>query len=360
MVTAKAKKAALHKLASTFDSGLHPRYPKGHPMGGKFMPKGSSDYKQAVTAAATTAQAKTEQQKKAGKAFNDFADIVETVGSHNATGPSVETFAKELIQDHPVLKKNFKSHHELIEAVKSQVAKKENGEEVEDFYQAHIIDAKKGKAVKSAGAEQAHLTKSKPSPPIDNAVLGRDKLPPEEVATLTRVRSSIFYGDSHFESVWKKASAPPPDEKGITGIFGYTTSRYREMNQHLRAGGDWENPKTDDEYLIAAAVHGLKQLPNYKGTTYRGTNLRPEILDQYREGMTVQERAFTSTAADESSAFGGNTIMTIRAKRGKSIGKMSEYEHEKEVLFIPGTKFKVVKRRDDPGLGKTYLELEEV
>lgn len=37
MATARSKLKTLHKLAARFNEASHPRYPKGHPMGGKFM-----------------------------------------------------------------------------------------------------------------------------------------------------------------------------------------------------------------------------------------------------------------------------------------------------------------------------------
>ena len=46
----KISPAKKQKLKSAFNPDLHPRYPKGHPQGGKFMPKGSADYNQAIAA----------------------------------------------------------------------------------------------------------------------------------------------------------------------------------------------------------------------------------------------------------------------------------------------------------------------
>lgn len=37
MVTARSKLKTLHKLAAKFNEAAHPRYPKGHPLGGQFM-----------------------------------------------------------------------------------------------------------------------------------------------------------------------------------------------------------------------------------------------------------------------------------------------------------------------------------
>ena len=46
----KISPAKKQKLKSAFNPDLHPRYPAGHPQGGKFMPKGSADYNQAIAA----------------------------------------------------------------------------------------------------------------------------------------------------------------------------------------------------------------------------------------------------------------------------------------------------------------------
>lgn len=43
--------AELAQILRGFDPKLHPRYPKGHPLGGKFIPKGSADFKKAIEAA---------------------------------------------------------------------------------------------------------------------------------------------------------------------------------------------------------------------------------------------------------------------------------------------------------------------
>jgi hypothetical protein len=61
MKISPSKKA---KLKAAFNPDLHPRYPAGHPLGGKFMPKGSADYKAAITA-----QSKTSWQEVTGKDF---------------------------------------------------------------------------------------------------------------------------------------------------------------------------------------------------------------------------------------------------------------------------------------------------
>ena len=45
---AKKEKLKANLGKREFVADLHPRYPKGHPKAGKFMPKGGADYVNAV------------------------------------------------------------------------------------------------------------------------------------------------------------------------------------------------------------------------------------------------------------------------------------------------------------------------
>ena len=63
----KISPAKKQKLKSAFNPDLHPRYPAGHPQGGKFMPKGSADYNQAIAA-----NSKPEWELISGKDFRKY------------------------------------------------------------------------------------------------------------------------------------------------------------------------------------------------------------------------------------------------------------------------------------------------
>ncbi len=86
----------------------------------------------------------------------------------------------------------------------------------------------------------------------------------------------------------------------------------------------------------------MRQLPSYKGTVFRGTNLTPEQAAIYKKGEVVKEKAFTSSSATEATAFSGNTRFLIKSETGKDISILSDFQSEKEILFAPHTQFRVL------------------
>ncbi|GMV42308.1 MAG: hypothetical protein AMXMBFR64_40240 [Myxococcales bacterium] len=143
----------------------------------------------------------------------------------------------------------------------------------------------------------------------------------------------------------------------LIAIRGYTSEDYWKINAALRNGDPAELAKYDT--YIKAAEAGLAQLPSFQGTVYRGANLPDAVLDNYVAGQTVTEHAFTSTAASPSAAFTGNTKFVIQSKTGSDVSSLSLYKNEQEVLFSPGTKFKVLKVDVDPGTGFTTIYMTE-
>jgi hypothetical protein len=104
----------------------------------------------------------------------------------------------------------------------------------------------------------------------------------------------------------------------------------------------------DDESiaLSAIAASGLSHLPSYESVSYRGATLQPAQLAQYKVGEVYTEPAFSSTTTAKAGAFKGNTYVVYQAKpkggAGKDIQKYSLSPNEREVLYPPNTKFKVV------------------
>ncbi len=71
---------------------LHPRYPKGHPSGGKFMPKGSADYKAAIAAKLKPIIAGIKKNK--GKIATELAVVASGAIASKLTGnPVLSTLA---------------------------------------------------------------------------------------------------------------------------------------------------------------------------------------------------------------------------------------------------------------------------
>lgn len=140
----------------------------------------------------------------------------------------------------------------------------------------------------------------------------------------------------------------------LVAIRDYTADGYNLLNQAL-----WSQDHTQlRKYApyIEAAKSGLKRLPDFKGTVYRWTHLAPEILANYRPGTHVTERAFTSATAATYCTYSGNVNFVINSRHGKDVSQIAKVTTEREVLFPPGTKFKILNIRTDlKGVTKIYM-----
>jgi hypothetical protein len=154
---------------------------------------------------------------------------------------------------------------------------------------------------------------------------------------------------------WKAANnappPPPPSGTEIGAINNYTSSSYGPMNAVLR-GEKTGFGKVERDLVLSTVdltVSGMKQLPSYGGTSYRGTRLEPNHLAKYQVGKTYTDPAFGSTSTVEGKAFNGNTYFIYHAKKsnglGKDVMKFSNVPGENEVLYPPGVKFKVVSKQ---------------
>jgi hypothetical protein len=97
-------------------------------------------------------------------------------------------------------------------------------------------------------------------------------------------------------------------------------------------------------------------LPEFRGDVFRGAQIDPELLGQYRNvGSTIVEPAFISTSRSPSKAFSGNARFYILSKSGKAIDRWSAHPDE-EVLFPPGTVFKILEYMRDGVDVEIFLE----
>lgn len=166
-----------------------------------------------------------------------------------------------------------------------------------------------------------------------------------------------------------KASNPqyaniPTDD--LVALRGYTDDvvnpatglrDYQAMNQALR-GGDPAQLAQYDAY-IRSATSALNQLPPNPGTVFRGANLPPDVLANYRVGETVTERAFTSTSSDPAQSFPG-TQFVINSTSGRNVAGASAIPSESEILFRPGTQFEVLRVDVDAATGVRTIFMNEV
>jgi hypothetical protein len=147
------------------------------------------------------------------------------------------------------------------------------------------------------------------------------------------------------------AGLSDPDE--IMAVYLYTTSAYYDINAHLRKGRGSEI----QAYLDTAKI-ALNRLPPYSGTTFRGASLPQDALDLHQVGNIIQYPAFLSTS--RLNPFGGKQRISILSKTGRDISEFSNSKAESEVLFHPGSKFKVLERKLNPGDVRETIVLEEV
>jgi uncharacterized protein (UPF0218 family) len=135
------------------------------------------------------------------------------------------------------------------------------------------------------------------------------------------------------------------------------------MNSALRQGDT--AALQDLDLLIRGATSALNQLPEHVGQVFRGIHTDPasaaEIATRYNPGDVVTEHAFTSTSADLNKSFDGPIEMIIDSKTGRDITDISRYgDLEREVLFPPGTRFKVLARIFDESTQKWKIALREL
>lgn len=130
-----------------------------------------------------------------------------------------------------------------------------------------------------------------------------------------------------------------PDED-LVAVRGYTGDEYySQMNKALRTN-DTAGLQTYDSH-IRATTSGLNQLPKTTGEFYRGMTIPPggvgDVLSKYEPGKVVTEPHFLSTG----NPFGGNIQYVVQSSTGRDVSYLSHYPHEAEVLFPPGSQFRV-------------------
>jgi hypothetical protein len=153
----------------------------------------------------------------------------------------------------------------------------------------------------------------------------------------------------------------------MVAIYNYTTGDYKQMNGFLLGANlDAMSDGEKDQYLIKAeqAQKALQKLPAWNGgQTMRGEYVWPGWEQQYKVGNTFALRIFWSTS-DTAGTLWGELAITVKGKQGRDVSAVSDKPLEREVLFPPGTKFRVRKRKDikdkSGALMRSVIMVEEV
>jgi hypothetical protein len=105
----------------------------------------------------------------------------------------------------------------------------------------------------------------------------------------------------------------------------------------------------------------LQKLPKHEGTVYRNMGYLDEnTLKQYKKGETIVWDGFSSASTDKNiKEFADRKYrFIIHSKTSRPIESLSAKPQQKETLFLPGTKFKVVDREKKGDF--IYFELQEL
>jgi len=151
-------------------------------------------------------------------------------------------------------------------------------------------------------------------------------------------------------------------------IKGYMGGGYSKLNSALRSGTTDDMETAARIRLMVTGLNKMSRHPEYraKGLVKRAVNMSVIDLEKlYPEGTCVLEKAFTSAAegasGDGATRFGKDTLF-ILSKSGVRVSSLAggRFEEEREVIFRPGTVFRVRNFISDGTLfGKTKIVLEE-
>jgi NAD:arginine ADP-ribosyltransferase len=163
-----------------------------------------------------------------------------------------------------------------------------------------------------------------------------------------RAKFASEYGgyadDEEYVNDLKAANPDHPISKipteDLVAVRGYTGDEfYSQMNKALRTG-DTAGLQQYDSH-IRATTSGLNQLEPTTGTFHRGMNIDPAnmdgVLSKYEPGQQVTEPYFMSTGKP----FPGNVQFEVQSATGRDVSYLSHYPNESEVLFPPGSNFRV-------------------
>lgn len=165
------------------------------------------------------------------------------------------------------------------------------------------------------------------------------------------------------------ADPNPMSFEGYYLLVSYRSGRFYQINKDLRKG----QVSPEDALIVKGLTATLKQLENrkFEGRVYRVINVghdeMPNFLKEFVEGGTYTDRGFGS-ASPATLNWTTNILFVIKSKAGIHVHKGGKDEGgENEVLFLPGTTFKVNRiLRGDPhgqlpeGRLEWTIELQEL
>jgi hypothetical protein len=128
----------------------------------------------------------------------------------------------------------------------------------------------------------------------------------------------------------------------LVGVRLYLTGDSAGVDEAVRAATPGPHVP-----LARVVTSGLKRLPSYRGAAQLWAAAGPSELDWYRNRLLVSEWAFLTATTAGRPARPGEVefrVWSMTARRTQLI----DPSVEDQVLFVPGTNFKVLEVRDEP------------
>jgi hypothetical protein len=139
----------------------------------------------------------------------------------------------------------------------------------------------------------------------------------------------------------------------IQAIITYSEGGYGAINKEAREATPGAKPAAGKhQNTMELAVSGLNKLPRYQGIAYRGLVKPPPGFAAYaQEGAVTSDLGFSSASPAMTAVYNfldrytgpRNIIYIVQSKTASNIISLSTNVAEAEVLFRPGTRFKVDK-----------------
>lgn len=127
-----------------------------------------------------------------------------------------------------------------------------------------------------------------------------------------------------------------------------------ELVESIRSGAGER-----DRALAVCAAAGLRRLPSLQGVVVRGGPSDPGAADAYRPGQDLIEAAPLIALDDIDAAVPGKVEILIWSATARRLNGFVEERTTPEVVFLPGTVFRVV-AVDPPGTETRRVLLTEV
>jgi hypothetical protein len=151
----------------------------------------------------------------------------------------------------------------------------------------------------------------------------------------------------------------------VAAITAYTNDTHCKIINGALNGTPVQGATPEDieayKELAKVAAEALKKLPTYPNETERGEKLWSGAEERYQVDNEFAIKAFWSTSFG--AQFPGLYQITIKPKNkgaGKNVQVLSELPKENEILFPPGTKFRVVTVEGTIEEGRIKVKLLEI